>query len=148
MAAGIEKKASAHEDAESTAQRSVGQNVKQNWDCSQIEAEDEDEEWRKGDQMEMQWNEDEKLEEMLERRRVQAEVMQKVPELVAHERISQGEKSGEEQKKVKGWSTEEMKNKPRDDREEDTEEIIEWISVNQKEMYQCWKELAERLEED
>ena len=64
--------------------------------------------------------------------------------------MSQGEKakSIEEKKKVKGWSSEEMKNKPRDDREEDTEEIIEWRSVNQKKMYQCWEELAERLEED
>ena len=50
--------------------------------------------------MEVQWAEDEKLEEALERRRMdgnpsQAEVMRKVPELVVHERISQG-------KKVKG----------------------------------------------
>ena len=47
--------------------------------------------------MEMQWVEDENLEEILERRRaegvpLQAEVLQKVPELVAHERMSQCDK--------------------------------------------------------
>ena len=49
MAAGIEKKASAQEDAKPTAQRTVVQNVKQNWDCSQIEneEEEEDEDWKK-----------------------------------------------------------------------------------------------------
>ena len=45
--------------------------------------------------MEVQWAEDEKLEEILEQERVercslQAEVMQKAPELVVHERMSQG----------------------------------------------------------
>ena len=50
--------------------------------------------------MEVQWAEDEKLEEALERRRMegnpsQAEVVRKVLELVVHERMSQG-------KKVKG----------------------------------------------
>ena len=62
-----------------------------NWDCSQIEdrEEEEDVDWHEGDQVEEQWDEDEKLEEILERRKVdgrsvQAEEMQKVPELVAH----------------------------------------------------------------
>ena len=46
--------------------------------------------------MDMKWAEGEKLEEILERRRMegsplQAEVMQKVLELVVHERMSQGE---------------------------------------------------------
>ena len=45
----------------------------------------------------VQWAEDEKMEKALERRRMegnslQAEVMQKVPELVVHERMSQGKK--------------------------------------------------------
>ena len=53
---------------------------------------------KKGDQMEVQWAEDEKLEEILERRRregssLKADVMQNVPELVVHERVSQGKKS-------------------------------------------------------
>ena len=52
-------------------------------DCSYIENEEEEEEdWQKEDQMEVQWAEDEKLEESLERRRregssLQVEVMQK-----------------------------------------------------------------------
>ena len=96
LVAGIKEKADVHEDAKSTAQRTVGQSVKQSWDCSQIEKEEEEEEvWQKANQMEMQWAEDDKL-ESLERRRMeesslQAEVMQKVPELVVHERITQGE---------------------------------------------------------
>ena len=49
VAAGI-KKASTHEDDKPTAQRTVGQGVKQNWDCSQVEnlEEEEDEDWQKG----------------------------------------------------------------------------------------------------
>ena len=94
MAAGIEKKASAQEDAKPTAQRTVVQNVEQNWDCSQIEneEEEEDEDWQKGDQMERYWNEDEKVEES-EGGSLEAEVMQRVPDLVVHERMSQCEKS-------------------------------------------------------
>ena len=51
-------------------------------------------------------------------------------------RMSQSEKAKglEEKKKVKGGCTEEMKNKPRDDREEDTEEMIGLRSVSQEEM--------------
>ena len=80
-------------------QSTVGQSVKQNWDSSHIENEEEEDEedWQKKDQMEVQWAEDEKLEETLERRRMegsslQVEVMQKVPELVVHERMYKGEK--------------------------------------------------------
>ena len=49
----------------------------------------------------------------MERSSLQAEVVQKAPELVVHERMSQGEKvrGTKEKKKVKGWSTEEMKDK-------------------------------------
>ena len=59
----------------------------QNWDCWQIENEEEEEEddWHKENQMGRQWDEEGKLEEMLERRRMDGssllvEVMQKVPE--------------------------------------------------------------------
>ena len=51
-------------------------------------------EWHEGDQMEVQWDDDDdELEEMLERRRVdgdplQAEATKNVPELVAHDRIA------------------------------------------------------------
>ena len=135
--------------------RTVGQSVKQNWDCSQIENEEEDEEedWQK--EMGMQWAEDEKLEEILERRMIegrsslQAEVMQQVPELVVHERMSQGKEVTEtkENKKVKGWSTEDMKDKPNSLLEEDIEEMRGWRGLDQDEMDQCWAELAERMEE-
>ena len=139
------KKARAQIDAKQTAQRIEGQSVKQNWDCSQIDSgeEEEDEDWQKGEQMEMLWVEDEKLQDIFKRQRaeggcLQAEVLQKVLGLVVHERMSQGEKAKgiEEKKKVKGWSTEDMKNKPRDDREEDTEEMIEWRSIMLEEIDQ------------
>ena len=44
MVAGIKEKAGVHEDAKSTAHRTVGQSVKQSWDCSKIENEEEEEE--------------------------------------------------------------------------------------------------------
>ena len=77
---GIKEKASAPDDAKATAQRTAGQRVKQNWDCSQIENEEEEEEddWQKENQMGRQWNEDEKLERRrMEGNSLQLEVMQK-----------------------------------------------------------------------
>ena len=35
-----------------------------------------------------------------------------------------------------------MKNKPRDDRDEDTAELIEWRSMSQEDVDQCWKALV------
>ena len=77
---------------------------------------------------------------------MQAEV---VPELVVHERMSQYRKveGAEEKKKVKGWSTE-MKDKSREDREIDTEEMNKWRSMSQEEMDEWWKRLAEKMEEE
>ena len=51
------------------ARRCRVQSLQQNWDCSPIENEEEEEEenWQKEDQMEVQWAEDEKLDEILER---------------------------------------------------------------------------------
>ena len=113
VVAGIKEKAMLHLDAKSTAQRTIEQSVRYSWDCSQIENEEEEDvdDWQKENQMEVLWDEDEKLEEILERRRMegsslQVEVMQQVPELVVNERMSQGEKV-----KVKGWSPQEMKDK-------------------------------------
>ena len=136
MIEGIKGKACAHEDAMSTAQ-----SVKQDRDCSQIEIEEEEEEeyWQKENQMEVQSAEEAKLEESLERRRMagsslQAEVMQNIPELVVHERMSQGEevRGTSEKKKVKGWSTEDMVDKPNSLMEEDTEEMRKWRGMNQE----------------
>ena len=52
-----------------------------------------------------------------------------------------------EKKKVKGWSTEEMNDKA-NLLEEDTEEMRTWRGLNQEEMDQCWKKVAERMEEE
>ena len=116
VVAGI-KEASAQEDAKS-AQRTDGQRVKRKWDCSQIENEEEEESWQEWDHMASQWDEEQKLGEILERRRMegtslQLDVMQKVPEKVVHERMSQGKGvKGLKEKKVAGWSTAEMREKP------------------------------------
>ena len=45
-------------------------------------------------------------------------------------------------KKVPGWSTEDMKERPNVVVEEDTEEMNRWRSLNQSEMDQSWKKLA------
>ena len=143
--------------APTTAQRTVGQSVKLSWDCSQIEKEEEEEEevWEKENQMKLQWAEDQKLEkfwneegwkEPLCRRKS----CKKTPELVVHERMSRGEKvrGTREKKKAKGCSTEEMKDKTNSLREEDTEEMRTRRCLNQEEMDQCWKNVAERMEEE
>ena len=64
--------------------------------------------------------------------------------------MSQVEKTkcAKEQKKVKGWSTEEMKEKPSSSLEEDTEEKKTWRGMSQDELGQCWGRLAERMEEE
>ena len=54
----------------------------------------------------------------------------------------------EEKKKVKGWSTEEMKNKSWVAREKDTEEMIKWRSMSQEELNECSKRLAGKMEEE
>ena len=98
VVAGIEGKAKAQVDDKPIAQRTVGHSAKQNGDCSQIENEEEEEgDWQKEDRMKMQWEEDEKLQEISERGRaegvpMQAELLQGVPDLAAQERMSQSNK--------------------------------------------------------
>ena len=48
---------------------------------------------------------------------------------------------------MKGWSTEEMKDKANSLLKEDTEEIIKWRGMSQEEMDQCWKNLALQMAE-
>ena len=122
--ANIKEEANAQENAESTAQRTVGKSVKQNWDCSQVE-EEEDEEVKDSQ------DEEQKLEEILERKRMernslQLEVVQKVPELVVQERLTQGKevRDTKGKKNEKGWFIEEMKGKVNSRVEMDTEEML------------------------
>ena len=69
VVASIKEKAGMYENAKLTLQRTIGQDVKLGWDCSQIRNEEEEEEDSQiEDQMEVQWAEDEKLEEILERK--------------------------------------------------------------------------------
>ena len=95
------------------------------------------------------------MDDLIERRRMEgsslkSDVMQKVPELVVNKRMSQGKnvKDTKEKKNVPGWSIEEMKERPNIAVEEDTEEMKRWRSPNQSEMDPCWKNLAERVEEE
>ena len=57
-------------------------------------------------------------------------------------------KGFKEKKKVSGWFKEEMKEKPNIVVEVDTEEMRKWRGLSQSEMDQCWKNLAERMEEE
>ena len=76
--------------------------------------------------------------------------MQKVPELVVQERMSQGKgvKGLKEKYKVQGWSIEEMTEKRNVAVVEDTKETRKWRSLSWSEMDFCWKILAERMEEE
>ena len=103
------------------------QNPIQRLDSSQIENEEE-ESWQ--DHMARQWEEEQHLDDSIQRRRMEGsssklDVVQKVPELVVNEQMSQGEKGKytKEKKKVPGWSIEEMKERPNIAVEEDTEEM-------------------------
>ena len=64
------------------------------WDCSQIENEEEEGSWQEGDQMAEQWEEEQQLEDITERRMEgssqQLDAMQRVPDLVlvVHESMS------------------------------------------------------------
>ena len=97
---------------------------------------------QEGDQMAEQWEEEQHLEEIVERRRrmerncLKLDAMHKVPELVANERMIQGQrvKYTKVKKEVPGWSTEEMKERPNVAMEEDTEEMKRWRGPNQSEM--------------
>ena len=78
---------------ENDVKRPLEQSFMRSWDCSQIENEEEEESWGEGDHTAAQWDEEQNMEEILERRwmegsPVQLEVMQKTLELVVHERMS------------------------------------------------------------
>ena len=96
MVACIKEKVSVHNGDKEAIQRLVGQSGMRCRECSHIENEVEDESWREGDQMAAQWDEGQRQEEKLERRRMegsplQLEVMQKVPELVVHDACHKAE---------------------------------------------------------
>ena len=63
--------------------RTEGQKPKQRWDCSQMENEEVLESWQEGDQMAEQREEEQHLEDLVERRRMEGsslklDVIQKV----------------------------------------------------------------------
>ena len=62
----------------------------------------------------------------MERSSLQTEVMQMVPDLEGHENMFQDEevKWYKKTKKVRGWSIEEVRNKPSCRLEEDTEQMM------------------------
>ena len=64
------------------------------------------------------------------------DAMQKVPELVVNERMSQGKrvKNPKEKKNVQGWSIEEMKERPNMAVEEDAEKMKKCRDLSQSEM--------------
>ena len=96
-----------HDGIKEAVQKPAGQGVMRSWDCSQIENEEEEESWREGNQMAAPWDEEQKLDEIVERRRMEGsslklEVMQKVPEPVVHELTRQrGEGSQREKESTR-----------------------------------------------
>ena len=83
------------EGTEDKIKRTGGQSLMQSWDSSQVENGEEKESWQERDQMAAQWDEEQKMEEILERRRMEGsslhfEAVRNEPELVVHERMSQG----------------------------------------------------------
>ena len=125
------------------------------WDCSQIENAEEEESWQERDQMAAQWDEEQKLEEILVQREMegspgQFEVVRRVPELVVHERMSQGirVKGLKEKKNVLGWSLKELKEELSVAEKEDAEEVRKWRGLSLSDMDHRWKNLAEIVEEE
>ena len=142
MAENIQQGASARQVFEPTMRETTKQRVRQRWSCSQVE--DEEGVWQNEDRMEMQWAEKEKLATSFEQKwmegfSLKTEAIQKVHELMVHERVCQviDVKGTKEKKKVKGWSTEEMNNHESSYVVEGTEEMAEWRSINQEEMDRC-----------
>ena len=110
-------------------------------DCSQIENEEQEESWQEGDQMAEQWEEEQHLEDVVERRRVEgsslnSDVIPKVLELLANERMFHGQKvkNIQAKRKVPAWSIEQMKDRTNFAEEEDAEDLNRWRSLNQSEM--------------
>ena len=88
------EKVSVHDGDKEAVQKSAGQSFMRSWCCSEIENEEEEESWREGGQIAAQWEEEQKLEEIVERRRIEGsslklEVMQNVLEPMLHEQMSQ-----------------------------------------------------------
>ena len=53
----------------------VEQSFMQSWDCLQTENEEEEESWRERDQMAVQWEEEQKLDEIVEQRRMEGDTL-------------------------------------------------------------------------
>ena len=119
VVAGIKERASALDEAKATAQRTAGQRVKQHWDSSQIETEEEEESWREGDQMAAEWDEEEKLERFWNEEGWKEAPCSRTSCERYRSRLcmnachkAKGVKGCKEKKIVPGWSVEEMKGKP------------------------------------
>ena len=48
----------------------------QSWDCSQVGSDDEEESWQEGEQIAEQWEEEQRLEYVVERRRMEGSSLQ------------------------------------------------------------------------
>ena len=100
-----------HDGVKKNVKRPVEQSFMQSWDCSHIENEEEKESWREGDQMAAQWDEKQKLEDILERRRTEGSP--------CSWRLCTTQLSY----LCTGWSMKKMKRKLSIAMEEDTEEV-------------------------
>ena len=109
--------------------------------------------WQVEEELKEQWEGVKKMEERLEQKKVgqgvrQVDALQKVP--AAYQRMSQCKKAEglDERDKVRGWATEEMKNKSSSLLVEDTEEMIGWRAMSQLDVNECWTKIAGKIEEE
>ena len=124
-------------------QRPAGQGVMRSWGWSHIENGEDEESWREGCQMSAQWKSWERR--GIEGSSLKVEVMQKMPELLVHEHMSQGK--GVKRRKREKESTRIVSSIDKRKNQivgmvEDTEEIKKWRGLSQCEIDQCWKNLA------
>ena len=143
VVASIMKKASAPEDAKPASQGMVGQLMGHNWDCSQFEERDEEiMAWHEEDHLKEQREEDAKMEDFLEQQNgrrcvVSGGFAQSTRADCAEAYVVFFQKvNDQKEKEVRGWSTEEVKDKLSTSLVEDTEEMIGWRAMSQLEVHE------------
>ena len=81
---------------------------------------------------------------------LQVEGVKRAPELLVSQVLTkeQGQKKEWKKNKVVGWSTEKMEEKGSKQEFNDTEDMVQWRSINQEETDSVWKKRSWTLEEE
>ena len=144
VVAGIKEKVSVHSGDKDDVRRPVEQSFMRSWIAHKLKMKKRRKADEKGTKWQPSGRRSKNCMRWIEGDSLKLEYMRKAPELVVHERMSQGdrERGLKEKKRVPGWSAEEMKEKPNNDI------LRKWRCFNQSEMDQCWRNLAEGTEEE